>query len=148
MRIICAVLLAVLLVIIVIALVGGLTVLLSYGVGWILIQFLPFSPFEATILGLAGMTAGVMLISNLSGVFNDFSPLSDNDDDDWDDDDWDDDDEDWDDEEEDVASDNQPGVPRWRQSSRPIPIPKVAPNELCPCGSGKKYKNCHGRKSG
>ena len=22
-------------------------------------------------------------------------------------------------------------------------IPKVGPNDLCPCGSGKKYKNCH-----
>ena len=25
-------------------------------------------------------------------------------------------------------------------------IPKVGRNELCPCGSGLKYKNCHGRK--
>ncbi|MBO6214831.1 MAG: SEC-C domain-containing protein, partial [Lachnospiraceae bacterium] len=24
--------------------------------------------------------------------------------------------------------------------------PKVYPNDPCPCGSGKKYKNCHGRK--
>ena len=23
--------------------------------------------------------------------------------------------------------------------------PKVGRNEPCPCGSGKKYKNCHGR---
>ena len=23
--------------------------------------------------------------------------------------------------------------------------PKIGRNELCPCGSGKKYKNCHGR---
>jgi uncharacterized protein YecA (UPF0149 family) len=22
--------------------------------------------------------------------------------------------------------------------------PKVGRNELCPCGSGKKYKKCHG----
>ncbi|MBQ4241309.1 MAG: SEC-C domain-containing protein, partial [Lachnospiraceae bacterium] len=22
---------------------------------------------------------------------------------------------------------------------------KVYPNDPCPCGSGKKYKNCHGR---
>ncbi len=146
MRIIVAVLFMVLIVLIVIGLIGGVTVLLAYGVGWILTQFLPFSPFEATVLGLAGMTAGALLASNLSRVFNDFSPLSD-DDDDWDDDDWDDDDDDWDDEEDDDVPDDQPGVPRWRQSSRPIRIPKVAPNELCPCGSGRKYKNCHGRKS-
>jgi len=24
-------------------------------------------------------------------------------------------------------------------------VPKVGRNELCPCGSGKKYKNCCGR---
>ena len=25
---------------------------------------------------------------------------------------------------------------------------KIYPNDPCPCGSGKKYKNCHGRKTG
>ena len=24
------------------------------------------------------------------------------------------------------------------------PVPKVGPNDRCPCGSGKKYKKCHG----
>src|SRR5699024_5321470 len=24
-------------------------------------------------------------------------------------------------------------------------VPKVGRNDPCPCGSGKKYKNCHGR---
>ena len=24
--------------------------------------------------------------------------------------------------------------------------PKVQRNDPCPCGSGKKYKNCHGRR--
>jgi preprotein translocase subunit SecA len=30
---------------------------------------------------------------------------------------------------------------------RPIrrETPKVGRNEPCPCGSGKKYKHCHGR---
>jgi len=23
---------------------------------------------------------------------------------------------------------------------------KIYPNDPCPCGSGKKYKQCHGRK--
>ncbi|MBD5235027.1 MAG: preprotein translocase subunit SecA [Barnesiella sp.] len=34
------------------------------------------------------------------------------------------------------------------QQSRPEPVkagPRVGRNDLCPCGSGKKYKNCHGR---
>ena len=25
---------------------------------------------------------------------------------------------------------------------------KIYPNDPCPCGSGKKYKQCHGRKAG
>ena len=34
------------------------------------------------------------------------------------------------------------------ERQRPMPIkagPKVGRNDPCPCGSGKKYKNCHGR---
>jgi predicted aspartyl protease len=34
------------------------------------------------------------------------------------------------------------------QDSHILPIKngqKVGPNDLCPCGSGKKYKKCHGR---
>lgn len=27
----------------------------------------------------------------------------------------------------------------------PVAVPKVGPNHPCPCGSGKKYKRCHGR---
>jgi preprotein translocase subunit SecA len=25
-------------------------------------------------------------------------------------------------------------------------MPKVGRNDPCPCGSGKKYKHCHGRE--
>ncbi len=35
-----------------------------------------------------------------------------------------------------------------QQPARPRPItaqPRVGRNDPCPCGSGKKYKNCHGR---
>ncbi|MEX2647741.1 MAG: SEC-C metal-binding domain-containing protein, partial [Alphaproteobacteria bacterium] len=28
---------------------------------------------------------------------------------------------------------------------KPSAIPKVGRNEPCPCGSGKKYKHCHGQ---
>ena len=37
---------------------------------------------------------------------------------------------------------------RERQAEQPVPrsssVPKVGRNEPCPCGSGKKYKKCHG----
>ncbi len=29
--------------------------------------------------------------------------------------------------------------------ARPIVVPKVGRNRPCPCGSGRKYKRCHGR---
>jgi len=35
--------------------------------------------------------------------------------------------------------------PNERDPNRPETWGKVARNELCPCGSGKKYKNCHGK---
>ncbi len=37
---------------------------------------------------------------------------------------------------------------RERQVTQPIRVEKkVGRNDLCPCGSGKKYKNCHGANS-
>ena len=30
---------------------------------------------------------------------------------------------------------------------RPVKVEKVGRNDLCPCGSGKKYKNCHGKNA-
>ena len=35
-----------------------------------------------------------------------------------------------------------PGTPRDPQN--PSTWGKVGRNEVCPCGSGKKYKHCHG----
>ena len=35
---------------------------------------------------------------------------------------------------------------REQRKPEPFVAPKrVGRNDLCPCGSGKKYKNCHGR---
>ena len=47
-------------------------------------------------------------------------------------------------------------TPRWRPRRRSAPwrrrwrrrvrrLPKVGRNDPCPCGSGKKYKQCHGK---
>lgn len=42
------------------------------------------------------------------------------------------------------------GVAAARPAERPAPVPKprppapIGPNQPCPCGSGKKYKRCHG----
>ena len=43
----------------------------------------------------------------------------------------------------------QPGqstVATYRKSDDPDPYVNVGRNEPCPCGSGKKFKNCHGRR--
>ncbi|MBU5889511.1 SEC-C domain-containing protein [Vibrio cholerae O1] len=32
-----------------------------------------------------------------------------------------------------------------QSSAEGIDFSKVGRNDMCPCGSGKKYKNCHGR---
>jgi preprotein translocase subunit SecA len=52
-------------------------------------------------------------------------------------------------------SEYQPGAPgggmpgkRGDEKVQPVRVEKkVGRNELCPCGSGKKYKNCHGAQS-
>ena len=39
---------------------------------------------------------------------------------------------------------------RWQRKAKKQPIvkgDKVGRNDPCPCGSGKKYKNCHGKKN-
>lgn len=47
--------------------------------------------------------------------------------------------------EDEVALANAPmSTPRERDPNNPETWGKVGRNELCPCGSGKKYKHCHG----
>ncbi len=45
-------------------------------------------------------------------------------------------------------SSQQPGIPQPPGQGKKMPVvvgPKVGRNDPCPCGSGKKYKKCHGR---
>jgi preprotein translocase subunit SecA len=57
-----------------------------------------------------------------------------------------------------LLTENQPARPAapietapQKQSDEPITLrreaPKVGRNEPCPCGSGKKYKKCHGQEA-
>jgi preprotein translocase subunit SecA len=46
------------------------------------------------------------------------------------------------------AAPQQQGTPQQAEKPKPQPIrveKKVGRNDLCPCGSGKKYKQCHGK---
>lgn len=122
---------------------GGLFVIVAYGVGWLLMRFLPFSPFEATLLSLVGLSvAGLMAWRLVTAFVSSPSVIDEEDlvDLDFEDEAW----EEMDEEESDEAA--YPGVPRWRQPLKKLDFSNVKPDDLCPCGSGRKYKNCHGRK--
>jgi len=42
----------------------------------------------------------------------------------------------------------EPGDTRVAEKQAPVKVaPKIGRNDPCPCGSGKKYKNCHGREA-
>ena len=41
----------------------------------------------------------------------------------------------------------EPGGPAVAEKQAPVKVgPKIGRNDPCPCGSGKKYKHCHGRE--
>jgi preprotein translocase subunit SecA len=44
-----------------------------------------------------------------------------------------------------AAGDGDEGAPKPRQETVVRQQPKVGRNDPCPCGSGKKYKKCHGQ---
>ncbi|NYT38765.1 preprotein translocase subunit SecA [Allopusillimonas soli] len=44
-----------------------------------------------------------------------------------------------------AAAQVNPREARQAQAARSANLPKVGRNDPCPCGSGKKYKHCHGR---
>lgn len=48
-------------------------------------------------------------------------------------------------EREDIHSNRESGTPAKKKPIRKLPEQKIGRNEPCPCGSGKKYKNCCGR---
>jgi preprotein translocase subunit SecA len=48
----------------------------------------------------------------------------------------------------DIYSGPAPGQPMAEPKTEPVRVgEKVGRNDLCPCGSGKKYKNCHGKNA-
>jgi len=46
-----------------------------------------------------------------------------------------------------ALSGEDPGIPEVQQGLPAGAVPKVGRNDPCPCGSGKKYKHCHGQLS-
>ncbi len=150
MKVIASFLGIILIAILVLALGGGLLVLLAYGIGWVVNLLMGLESFQATVLGLAGIFVFIILadrvfhgLTPLSPPVNDYEFDDDNEDDDEDENESD-DYEIFEDEEE--LEKLYPGIPRWRRPIKNLDFSKVNANDRCPCGSGRKYKNCHGAK--
>ncbi len=126
------------------ALGGGLLALLAYGVGWLLNRLMQVEPFQATALALGAMLAFGILAEHIWRVIVSPPPFS-SDSDDYDDDEYDDEYDDEDEEDEPPVFVN-PAIPRWRQPLKQVDFSNIKPDDRCPCGSGRKYKNCHGVK--
>ncbi|MBU2611398.1 MAG: SEC-C domain-containing protein, partial [Chloroflexi bacterium] len=121
---------------------GGLLALLAFGVGWVINLVMHLEPFQATVIGLAGMFIfGTLIKHTWDSVMATARNLDEFDE-------YDEDYEDEDDEENDEDDELlfHPGVPRWRQPLKSVDFSGAKPDDRCPCGSGRKYKNCHGVK--
>ena len=141
-----------------IAIVATLLVIFAVSLGKLFVSFSWFASVEtATPIALLAIIAATLFIWQVLGTFGRTRlPTSVDDQDDEveeeEDTDADEVEEEWetDDEEDDdpsyeVIEDFTPSIPRWRQPIKPVSFEGVGRNDLCPCGSGRKYKNCHGR---
>ena len=145
MKLIGTILLLVILILLGVTIGGGILVLIAYGLGWLLNHIMHIDPFQVTLLSLAGMLAFGFLASSIFQTIVNTMPRSPA----VDDDEYEDDDED--EEEFDVEdADEEPvvyaNIPLWRQSLKTPDFSNTRPDDRCPCGSGRKYKNCHGAK--
>lgn len=121
---------------ILLAIAAGATlmVLMATGLGWLLSRFLPLSVYEASFLSLIATIALLAAVWQILRTPAITVPV-------------DDEEEDWEDEEDEESPPPAfiPSIPRWRQPLRRTEYEGVGRNDLCPCGSGRKYKNCHGK---
>ena len=140
----------VLLATIVLAIGGSLLALLAYGTGRVVNLILDLEPFQATMLGLAAIFTFIILVDRVIHALTPLSlPIDDFEFDD--EDEYEDEDEDENDdyevfEDEEKLNKMYPGIPPWRRPIKPLDFSTVKANDRCPCGSGRKYKNCHGAK--
>jgi len=128
---------------------GGLLLLLAYGLGWLLNHLLRFDSFQVTLLSLASVVAFGFLVNSLWQRALETTLPSDSDFDEDEDDEADNEDEpEFEVKEVDGEPVIYPSIPRWRQPLKNPDFSNARPDDRCPCGSGRKYKNCHGTKQG
>ena len=112
------------------------------GMGWLLSRILPLSLFEASVIALLSGLGLPYVIRQIASTRPAYVE-------DWEDEeDW--DEEDWDEEWEEDEYEEPNSLPQWRRrggEDQSTDVPVVGRNDSCPCGSGKKYKYCHGRNT-
>ena len=146
--------LVLIIVLLVLAIGGGLFVLLAYGVGVVITRLTGLERLPATVISMASMFLFGILVER---AFNSFLSIPKNlagtDEFDEDEFDFEDEDDDFFDSEADSdlsdkdMDDVFAGIPRWRRPLKTLDFSNVKPDDRCPCGSGRKFKNCHGRKT-
>jgi hypothetical protein len=142
MRAVFATLLLVILILLAVAVAIFLLSLGFVGMGWLLSRILPLSLFEASVIAILsglGLAYVIGQIISARPIYGE----------DWEDEeDW--DEEDWDEEWEEDEYEEPISFPQWRrlgEVQKSTDLPVVGRNDPCPCGSGKKYKYCHGKKT-
>lgn len=136
-----------------VAVVATLLVLIAAALGSLLMRLLPLATLEAaTVIALIALIAAAVFVWRFYTTFRDVEAriaAEEEEDEVEDDEDWVDDEGDFADdaEEEEAPVDFIPAIPRWRQPLKPVSFEGVSRNAACPCGSGRKYKNCHGRST-
>lgn len=148
MKVIASLLGILLVVLLLLGIGGALVFLIAYGLGLGINLIADFEPYQATVLGFISLAVAGFLANRIWNMVRPAPNIMDDDDyeDDYDDE-FDDEFFDAMDEEEDEEEPNPfPGIPRWRQPLKNLDFSNVKPDDRCPCGSGRKYKNCHGVK--
>jgi hypothetical protein len=150
MKIVGTLLLALLIAFLGLAIGGGIFALLAYAVGLVITRVTGLETLPATTLSLVAMFLfGILLERAFNSVTSIPRDLSETDEFD---DDYDEDEDDFDMDEAAELSDQEmdalfPGIPRWRRPPKALDFSNAKPDDRCPCGSGRKFKNCHGRKT-
>ena len=128
---------------------GTVFTLLAYGVGLVITRFTGLDPLPSTVISMAGMFIFGFLAER---TFSSFMSMPKNLAEELEFDDFEDEDEDEFDFDEDSELDGREsdelykGIPPWRRPLKTLDFSNVKPDDRCPCGSGRKYKNCHGKK--
>jgi hypothetical protein len=140
--------LVVLIALLALAIGGGLFTLLAYGVGMVITRITGLERLPATVISMISMFFfGILLERTFNSVMSLPRSLSDDDEfDDFEDEDYLDMDQDLELSEKEM-DEIFAGVPRWKRPLKTLDFTDVKPDDRCPCGSGRKFKNCHGKKT-